>query len=715
MSRLTIAFKALRQLGPLRLGENGLYRLGLALDLWKTPVPRPGTAFPLNLKALPVGLSCFPDDCKSETLLQEAREILSGQVRLFGGPPLALQLAPPPPLRPWVDYERGRAAWGAADVKFIWEPARFGWAVTLARAYRMTGDEAFANCFWRNLEAFLAANPPYLGPNWTSGQEVALRLLVWAFVLPALAASPESTPSRLTQLAQAIGQHAARIPPTLLYARSQDNNHLLSEAAGSYTAGVLLPDHPAAAGWRQTGWAWFNRALQRQIEPDGTYIQQSLNYHRLILQLALWVDTLARQQDEIWPPTSRERLSAATNWLLARLDRESGHAPNFGHNDGAYIFPFGTFSDQRPVAQAAALAFLGAPALEEGEWDELSGWLGMLAEGCRLPSPPTPLPKKARSERTSPPAHPLKGRGARDGASISAAKATEKSTLCPLPLRGGPGRGSVLAPLAFLGRGAGGEGKQQSGDTLPENAREESIRDSSGIILRTENTWAMLRAAHFSRRPGQADQLHLDLWHAGQNITLDPGTYRYNAAPPWDNALAGAAVHNTVTVDGCEPMTRAGRFLWLDWDQAEVLSLAPDKVVVQRSGYRKLGVVHRRTVEYQTPDCWQVTDELLPVANGSQLHDLTLHWLFPDGDWAWVGNSLRLTALGLDVTITTSSSGPIVQIIRAGEMIYGGGPILPVLGWYSPTYASREPALSLRVIMTAAALPVKLVTVFNFQ
>jgi len=58
---------------------------------------------------------------------------------------------------------------------------------------------------------------------------------------------------------------------------------------------------------------------------------------------------------------------------------------------------------------------------------------------------------------------------------------------------------------------------------------------------------------------------------AGLNVAHDPGTYLYNAAPPWDNALAGSDVHNTVTVDGGDQMLRAGRFLYLDWAQAQVV------------------------------------------------------------------------------------------------------------------------------------------------
>ena len=83
-------------------------------------------------------------------------------------------------------------------------------------------------------------------------------------------------------------------------------------------------------------------------------------------------------------------------------------------------------------------------------------------------------------------------------------------------------------------------------------------------------TWAYLRAARFTGRPGHADQLHLDLWWCGLNVAQDAGTYLYNAPPPWDNALARSEVHNTLVVNGLEQMTRAGRFLYLERAQARV-------------------------------------------------------------------------------------------------------------------------------------------------
>ena len=91
----------------------------------------------------------------------------------------------------------------------------------------------------------------------------------------------------------------------------------------------------------------------------------------------------------------------------------------------------------------------------------------------------------------------------------------------------------------------------------------------------SKNSWAFVRAGFYTRRPFQADQLHVDLWWRGVNLARDAGTYLYNGEPPWNNGFAGTAVHNTVTVDRQDQMRRAGRFLWLDWAQASGQSSGP--------------------------------------------------------------------------------------------------------------------------------------------
>lgn len=225
----------------------------------------------------------------------------------------------------------------------------------------------------------------------------------------------------------------------------------------------------------------------------------------------------------------------------------------------------------------------------------------------------------------------------------------------------------------------------------------------------------MLRTAQYRHRPGQADQLHADLWHRGVNITLDPGTYRYNAGQPWQNSLSNACVHNTVTIDDREPMTRAGRFLWLDWDQAVVVERSPERIAAEHSGYRKLGVVHRRTLEWLASSQWQITDDILAAGESWGAHEMILHWLFPDWEWRLKGMSLQLDAPNgpLSVVVQVKSQGevqPEVQIVRAGKDVIGsGGSAPPIMGWFSPTYNCKVPALAL-IIRVSSVLPVQFIT-----
>lgn len=640
IARLELAWKAVRQIGPARLAENGLYRLGLRLGAWKIPAPLVEPAYTiLNLEALPPLPTAAPA-WPQEDAAARAQEIIAGQARLFGAEPVTIELVSATPLQPWQAYELARADRGESDIKFTWEAARFSWAVHLARAACYHHNRQAAASFWHYFEIFQQANPAYWGPNWISGQEAALRMMAFAFVLKGLATAPESTPERMQAMGRAIAEHAARIPPTLIYARSQDNNHLLAEAAGLYTAGLLLPQHPWAAAWRRQGWAWFHRAMQRQISTDGAYIQQSVNYHRVMLHLALWVHALAQVAGEPWPQASRARVAAAVGWLQRRVDPHSGQTANFGHNDGAHLFPFGEFSDYRPTLQAAALAFTGQTALPPGPWDELGGWLGL-----------------ERSDRAR-------------------------------AVTGGSATGKTAA----------------------------AVYDSTGAILRAGDSWAGLRAGPLLHRPGQADQTHVDLWWRGQPLTLDAGTYRYSAPPPWQNALSGVEAHNVVMIDDRQPMTRAGRFLWLDWDQGAMESCLPTRAVARRSGYQKIGVRHRRTIQWLAGGTWQISDDFAPLGGRAGRHTFTLHWLLPDVPWQWDDGYLTLAAPPGSVMISLAASAPEqtllrYQLIRAGEVLMGSSDFPSTLGWFSPTYSVKHPALSLRVTF-AGRLPAHVSTFF---
>ena len=655
LSKVSVAFKALTQLGVRPVALNALYRFGLATGHYRRVTSHPPLVASGQVKAiLPLPsreeLLVVLGESGRAALLAEADEIVAGKVRLFGAEPVELNLTIPGKLKHWTAYETGKspipyslitnlpapaskpANLPTCDVKLLWEPARFGWAFTLGRAYHLSGDEKYPKTFWRDFETFADANPPFLGPHWMSAQEVAIRLMAFVWAGQVFGASPASTPERKARLAAAVAAHATRIPPTLVYARSQQNNHLLTEAAGLLTAGLALPDAPESARWRRLGWKWLNRGLQEQIDAYGEYSQHSTNYHRLMLQVVLWVTALNTKGTiehegnlrESLSPSCLEKLAVATHWLLALLDPDSGRTPNLGANDGAYLFPFTNcpYSDLRPVAHAAARLFLDYD-LPHGPWDEMALWFGVPAAG----------PK------------------------------------------------SVVLPRYV--------GDQVYG----------------------KESWAYLRTAQFTSRPSHADQLHLDLWWRGLNVAQDAGTYLYNAEKPWDNVLTTAFVHNTVTVNGRDQFTHAGRFLYLDWFNAyRSEAFGGDASVIQsvRGRYHVRGYRHTRTVSACEGEIWRVVDEIMPrVLREKKPRVYRLHWLLPDWEWELengeLGMVLRLASpLGpvvLTINHHPASTPCAISLARAGEMLSGDGNISPERGWTSPTYGVKIPALSLAAVV----------------
>ncbi len=685
MNSLSEGLKIFQQVGARQSGLYAWYQLGLRSGYlrWRTRSPRSGARHPAalanDLLALPerAALQNLLGDEGLSILKAEADEIVQGKVRLFGGEPVPLHLEPAGPLQHWTrspKISKDPTSPASEDIKFIWEPARFGWAGCLARAYALSLDERYAESFWKHTERFLAANPAYQGPNWASAQEAALRLVALVFAWQVFCHSSHSTPERADRLAEQIALHAERIPPTLVYARAQNNNHLLTESLGLYTAGLALANHPRAAAWRALGWKWLNRALQSQIAPDGTYIQHSANYHRLALQAALWANALAFHEARPWPERTAARLSWATSWLRALLDPDSGCMPNLGPNDGAYILPLTIqpFADYRPVLQAASQAFLGEAALEAGRWDEMGLWFGL----------------KGLSEKE-------------EFNAENAEKNTRRTRNFPFELRG------LRAVSAF-------------------SALESKKNQYGSTVLRPvgADSWAYLRAATFHSRPGHADQLHLDLWWRGLNLAQDPGAYLYNAPAPWDNSLTHTAVHNTLTVNDQEQMNRLSRFLYVDWAQAEILSNDPtaNRITAQHNGYRRLGLLHRRSVNYQDSH-WIIQDDLLstqpPKRPENKPVKAQLHWLLPDWPYQLLaekkGFTLRVQSPSGWISLYIHAEGPLLPCLyRAGELLEGKGRAQPTWGWTSPTYSYKIPALALSVSLTALP-PIRLTSEWDLS
>ena len=100
-------------------------------------------------------------------------------------------------------------------------------------------------------------------------------------------------------------------------------------------------------------------------------------------------------------------------------------------------------------------------------------------------------------------------------------------------------------------------------------------------------------------RPSSSDAFHLDLWHDGNNLLCDSGTYSYNAGEVTDK-FKSITAHNSVQVNSQEPMPKISRFLygkWLKANHIETLSTT-SKIQFSASYSGFNNNKHFRKVEY---------------------------------------------------------------------------------------------------------------------
>jgi len=398
-----LLYYALKEIGLTQLADYAVYRMQKKSGYLARQTPLHGRTADLELGEINVHLPLTVRVDELTHLLEKSRKevlkkadaLLAGQYHPFGGAVQPLSFTTPPhPLRHWL--EAGDQVQGV-DIKWLWEPARFTWAYELAHAWLLTRDDRYADFFWQKFREFNDNNPVNSAPNWRSAQEVGIRLLNWLMVYQVLREAPASGAAEKRLLAEAVWQHAARIPATLVYARSQNNNHLLSESLALIAAGMVFAEQSRKARkWLDLGNQTFQRGILKQVEADGTYGQHSANYQRMMLQLSTLYYSYAQLSNIKIPQVVMSRLACATRWLNAQLDPYSGRLPNLGHNDGSLVLPMGSaeFRDHRPTAQAASLAFLERSCLPAGDWDLLAAWLGLDTHQKPIENTPSPAVKQ---------------------------------------------------------------------------------------------------------------------------------------------------------------------------------------------------------------------------------------------------------------------------------------------------------------------------------
>lgn len=377
------------RLGPANLARAALYRALLRAGHYRRRMPLgeplrgPFFVFPEDSEAphRPAITDAAAWTAKAQRVLGGELPVFSNGWREAGFPPrwqrsLITQVDEPSRALHWSMLPDFALAGG--DVKGYWESSRFDGLLILVLGWLCSGRIDLREGIARWLEDWCAANPANTGLQWKCGQETGLRLMHTLLAADLLARWGGVKPA--PALTDFVCQHAERIAPTMLYAVAQDNNHGTSEAAALYVAGLFLARHgDTAAGRRYAalGRRWLEERVGRLVMPDGSFSQHSTNYHRLMLDTCALAETARREHGEpAFSAAAVERLAAATRWLAAWTDPQSGDAPNLGANDGARLFVLdgSAYRDFRPSLRWAARLFLDtAPDAA----DDRLAWLGL--------------------------------------------------------------------------------------------------------------------------------------------------------------------------------------------------------------------------------------------------------------------------------------------------------------------------------------------------
>ena len=223
------------------------------------------------------------------------------------------------------------------DIKLIWEASRFPQVYYFINAYSTTKDTKYSNICVSQIIDWIDKNPYPQGVNYKCGQEISFRTFAWIITLEYFKDFVNKEDEQ--KIVQNIYSSLLRIDANIDYAaKSVKNNHSISEAAGLFIGGLLFPQFKESKYFVDKGLKYLLKETSYQVYSDGSYIQHSLTYQRLALDVLSFVMVVAKQLNYVLPKELIQRHQKMIEFLNSFV-QENGWLPNYGSNDGANLFP----------------------------------------------------------------------------------------------------------------------------------------------------------------------------------------------------------------------------------------------------------------------------------------------------------------------------------------------------------------------------------------
>ncbi|MCB2200609.1 heparinase II/III family protein [bacterium] len=223
------------------------------------------------------------------------------------------------------------------NLKYVWEKNRHSHFSRLAAAFRISGDEKYAEHLAERFETWVDQNPFLEGINWTHPLEHGLRLLVWVWCERWLRGSTQH--ERLfganSPLWESIERHMRFIEMTYSVGSSA-NNHLIGEMAGMFAASAAWPVFPRSESRIKLAGRLLEQELARQTFPDGLNREQAFFYHVNVAEYYLLCFDEAQRCGYTFGEETHAILRRMIEAIYALTDKE-GIAPRYGDSDDATV------------------------------------------------------------------------------------------------------------------------------------------------------------------------------------------------------------------------------------------------------------------------------------------------------------------------------------------------------------------------------------------
>lgn len=236
------------------------------------------------------------------------------------------------------------------DIKYVWEINRLQFLPVLAAHAVLEPDDHALATIKDAIDSWHAANPPFRGVAWTSGIEIALRVISLIVAVELVGRDlDQATRRKVGEILAASAFWLSRFPSKY----SSANNHRIAELAGEILIGFARGIDPSRAREAVTV------EIQKQILADGAGAEQSPTYGAFTAELALLCALAARCSGRPFPPSFESRLGAFADFI-------SWLGPNtflFGDNDEGRVLTLGDRTEpDYPRSVAASIdCFLGKP------------------------------------------------------------------------------------------------------------------------------------------------------------------------------------------------------------------------------------------------------------------------------------------------------------------------------------------------------------------